>query len=93
MENPKKKFKVGDKVKMLITCSGSVQGQIYTLKMIKGAANCLATYNPITKKAGCACKANWQLVTALGSNPAIEDLEWQCSQIQDSINNLQKGVI
>ena len=50
-------FKIGDRVKATISCSGAVAGEIYEL--IENEFN---SFHPILKGTSCSCKQGWELV-------------------------------
>jgi len=58
------KFKVGDKVKVRVRCTGCIPDTIYTLEYRREPCSIytLKATNPVTKEGGCSCSHNWILV-------------------------------
>lgn len=58
------KFKAGQKVKCISSCSGSKAGHIYTLEVYGTDKTELvaAVKRPDGTTTGCMCKGNWELI-------------------------------
>jgi len=69
------KFKAGDKVKMLETCSSAVKGKVYELKEHQGSlyANLEIEKTDII---GCFCEHKWELVKETNIPKESYDKKW-----------------
>lgn len=58
-------FRVGDRVRASIDCSGAVKGQIYTIGTVNGDMALMTSNFPISC---CTCSHTWELITKLEDN-------------------------